>query len=210
LASRPAAHPLAEIAAILDPGHEKVDPLPPVSDSVQQRYADEGGESRFRLAIKDAINQLKAMDAPASRPAVPTTTAQLDQQRKRALADQVRLESLGQDLRRLGDDLREESPRWQANYDFVVTRVLAQLVRRQELIAQLNGLRGKLAKGGSVRGFQFVPDPMPLLEESGPLLLQREAHLKRLAKLHKGSPWVEIAEREIGIPLGLRLVPPPK
>jgi hypothetical protein len=113
----------------------------------------------------------------------------------------VRLRKAGRN--RTGD----QSLRWQANYDYVMARLLARLIYLQEY----NLMLGKVRKDDlpavqtGAGGWRLVAAGKIQCTEREVLWWERERRksLKRLLKEHPRTPWAWLARRELKVPLGL-------
>jgi hypothetical protein len=106
---------------------------------------------------------------------------------------------------------QEKSKRWQAHYDYVLARLMTQLV----LVYEYNGALGRiradqlpvLAQGET--GWELVGRERPLVTDTKTKQLAKEvARLwEKIAKEYPGTPWALAAERERQLLLGLEWQP---
>jgi hypothetical protein len=102
---------------------------------------------------------------------------------------------------------RDKSLRWQANYDYVRTRLLARLIHLQEYNLMLGKVRKddlpplQAADGGwrlvAAAKLQCTEKDIKQWEK------ERRRTLKKLQKEHPGTPWAWLARRDLKLPLGL-------
>ena len=112
---------------------------------------------------------------------------------------------------------REPSPRWRANYNLTLGRLLALKVRSQEYnfaCAQLKQLgSGDIEKKSN--HWYFKPSKkMGTGAASKKLAAEAERLLKRAIDDAPNTPWGLLAQRELNVPMGFEVVqkfdPPPK
>lgn len=208
--------PFSEVADLLDPTRSgKAEPLPMFDPARLRDYADDGGETRLRRAVREGIRQLKALDPlimnrRLSVPAKGTLAELLESLQKKTTMELDRLELLQSDLRSLIAERKEEPKRWQANYDFVAARTLAHQITLQELAAQVRSVRAQVAKGKAVPagGWELFPDAaLNTGDDTAALASEREKLLLRLAEEQRGTPWEVVGAREKALALGVRAKP---
>jgi hypothetical protein len=102
---------------------------------------------------------------------------------------------------------KEMSPRWQANYDYILAKLIARLI----YVREYSLMMGKARKdelpnleAGSV-GWRLKSQPklQSTNKEIEELVSELRDALKTLRKDHKATPWDILARRETGVYLGL-------
>lgn len=108
------------------------------------------------------------------------------------------------------DKVKEErdpaSKRWQANYDFVLARVEAQIAYLYEYLSMLGQMRKEFPKRDpELHGGWKLAARTTLSGDSTGKKLAKDANkiLDKLAKQHKGTPWAILAKRVRLTALGL-------
>jgi hypothetical protein len=117
------------------------------------------------------------------------------------------LEELGKaGARRAG----EKSLRWQANYDYVRTRLLARLIHVHEYNLMLGRIRRDdlpPLQGGT--GWRLLPRVRPQNTDRAVkrLVTELQQTLRKIIKEHPDTPWAVLARRDLEVPLGLQWQP---
>ena len=109
-------------------------------------------------------------------------------------------------LKKLDEKKDEESKRWQANYDFVLARLEAQVAYLYEYQSALGQMRKELpAHDPKIHGGWKLASTIKLQGDSAGKKLAKESNgiLEKLAKAVPGSPWEVMAKREKFTALGL-------
>ncbi|MFN6052876.1 MAG: hypothetical protein ACK47R_18765, partial [Planctomycetia bacterium] len=109
-------------------------------------------------------------------------------------------------LKKLEEKKDEESKRWQANYDFVLARLEAQVAYLFEYQSALGQMRKELpAHDPKIHGGWKLASTIKLQGDSTGKKLAKESNgiLEKLAKAVPGSPWEVMAKREKFTALGL-------
>jgi hypothetical protein len=97
---------------------------------------------------------------------------------------------------------RLDSPRWQAEFDYALGRVIAAKVRNDgynQMIAALKA--GKGPKDAST----YVLEPVDSYETSSALKKMADKarmYLERVVKEHPGTPWARFAADDLKVPMG--------
>lgn len=199
-----------------------VEALPVFSAAVLENYQDDTVNTPLREAVLNANKLLQkyVVDEKAFEDQFrgkgddgKIKAMILTKQRKPAKAFGEMLEGL-EELKKAGEKRDEEkSPRWQANYDFVLACLEAQLAYTYEYNFML----------GQIRKDQLPPrDPakhsgwglasqakLQSGAEARKLAADSQKILKKLAKEHKGTPYEVVAKREALKNLGLEWQPIP-
>jgi hypothetical protein len=106
---------------------------------------------------------------------------------------------------------REESKRWQANYEYVLAKLLARLIFVHEYCLMLAMARKDnlplLKPGQNRRRLASAPKMQNREANIRKLLRDRKAVLESLMKKHPGTPWEMLARRESVTYLGLEWQP---
>jgi hypothetical protein len=94
-------------------------------------------------------------------------------------------------------------PRWQANYDLALGRVLAARARLEGYNSMLARLKANsnFKNGGSTRW--VLVEAATFASDSVLNKLARRArdYLERVVSAHSGTPWAWLAERELQVPM---------
>ncbi len=207
----------------------KADRLPPFSARVMGRY-----RASYKT-LADLDKQIDAN--PAKYPlitAVRRAAAVLDKNalafseflpgnklpvapkfKKLILKDQAKLAMMILEYREAIDHLkkagadraREKSPRWQANYDYTLSRLQARLVFLHEFNLMLGQIRRDMLPGPAPNqsGWKIVPTTrlQNTDREVKVLVTEYRKTLRKLADEHAGTPWAFLARRDLELPLGL-------
>lgn len=103
-----------------------------------------------------------------------------------------------------GDRIKETTPRWQAGYDLAMGRVLAVKARTEaynKMLAQAKlGMKFKDEKNNT-----WILEPSDEINGGSRLEAtaeQARMYLNRVIEQHTGTPWAELAERELESKLG--------
>jgi len=103
-----------------------------------------------------------------------------------------------------GDRTKLRSPRWQAEFDLAIGRVLANKARLDGYNSMIAALkRGKTFQKPESK--EWVLEPAEQFETESTirkLAEKAKTYLERVAKEHPGTPWAKIAEEELKLPLG--------
>jgi hypothetical protein len=105
---------------------------------------------------------------------------------------------------------KETSARWQADFDFTLTRVEAELIFQFEYSFVVGQIRiaglPNLRPGET--GWKITPVPQLTIFEQKPKTLAKERRklLERIQEVHADTPWAYFAEREGRRDLGMRWV----
>jgi hypothetical protein len=105
---------------------------------------------------------------------------------------------------------RKESPRWQANYDFMLARLWAQIAFLYEYQSLLGSMRREFpARDPAVHTGWRLAAATTLQGDSRGKKLARESRklLDKVAKDNAGTPWAVLAKREKLTALGLEWQP---
>jgi hypothetical protein len=124
----------------------------------------------------------------------------------------ARLEDALKDLKKVGEERdKEPSKRWQANYDYVLAKLINRVVYLREYSLMLGKLRKdevpKLGPGHIGWRLASVPKLTSTDAEIKELTADAKEALKNLIKEHKNTPWEVLARREGGVYLGLKWMP---
>lgn len=126
---------------------------------------------------------------------------------QRAAAErQPKLDRLCQTLQ-LGESDRDslEGPRWQAGFDLAMGRALAAKVRNDGYNAMLAKAKQGMAFSEEKNNTWVLQSDRDFANSSLEKLAERaEFYLQRVVEQHSGTPWANLAERELQSPLGWR------
>lgn len=177
-----------------------------VSEEEYQRLLS---ENKARMAVNRAAKLPKVVLPPELKRefAVPDPAAL-----KRQLDDAQRgVAKLQPQLRKLYDTLaageadrgRLKSPRWQAEYDLALGRILAARARWEGYNAMLAVLKSRstFTRPGSSRWVLVEADTFAEDSNLNRLAGQARRNFERVVSEHAGTPWAWLAERELAIPV---------
>jgi hypothetical protein len=118
------------------------------------------------------------------------------------------LEETLDDLKRAGKErAKDKSKRWQANYDYILARLEAQIAYLYEYNSLLGAMRKELPERGP-NGWRLASQEKLQGDNTGKKLAKESAELlKKLAKNHPGTPWELLAKRDRLTTLGLEWKP---
>ncbi len=126
---------------------------------------------------------------------------------------QEKLESLLKEM--VAGDARDRdkaSKRWRANFDFLKSRVQAQLAYSYEVNSALGAARKKetpnLDKELKQNGWRMAATPKPQGDKDGKAVAKaRGKLLKAMEEEYKNTPWEVVARREEFAALGIEWQP---
>ncbi len=172
-------------------------------DAAVRRFREE--ENLKELVLKDRY------DAPANEEQFKNQVVLNDE--KRVARVILRLTEAQEDLKRkevMAEREQESSKRWQANYDYTLARLEAQLAYIYEYQSMLGQLRKELPPRDPKvhKGWQLASLRDPQGDTTGKKLAKsaRDA-LAKLAREHAGTPWEVLAKRDRLTALGLEWQP---
>jgi hypothetical protein len=191
--------------------------LPPFSAQVLAQYKDDGEKSPFREAVekaRKALNdQLRGKRLPEEWRMSGTENdlkAQVKDFQEKEVARTLReLEEALDDLRKAGKEGRKEekSKRWQANYDYILARLEAQIAYLYEYDSALGEMRKELPERGP-NGWRLASQAKFSGDPAGrKLMVESNKTLDKLAKENPGTPWEILAKRDRLSNLGLKWQP---
>jgi hypothetical protein len=134
-----------------------------------------------------------------------TFVATLTDAQKAAARLEPKLNAIYETLK-AGEEERqlESSLRWQAAYDLAMGQTLAVLVRTRaynEMLAQAK--RGMTPRKDDSNTWRLAPDDEISLGSRLEKMAERaREYLQRVVDQHDGTPWADVAERELATPLG--------
>ncbi len=151
------------------------------------------------------------------RYAAPATPADEARLRKQVFEDMKELSRIAFCLEEALDGLKDvaarrarEDGRWQANYDFIKARVLAQMAQLEEHQALLGQMRREPPPLDRARhsGWRLAPSETVRGGRLATSLSRRARQgYEALIREHPGTPWEALARRELAAPLGLEWQP---
>jgi hypothetical protein len=221
--------PLAEISSILaeiDVPPLRVTPegmamraesMPPFSAKLLAQYKDDGGQTPLRAAVakarKTLHEQLKGKHLREEWQMIGDENGHKafvkDYQEKEVAKTIRELEEARDELRAAGKEGRKEekSKRWQANYDYVLARMEAQIAYLYEYDSALGEMRKELPEKGP-NGWRLASQQKLSGDPAGRKLFSESSKiLDKLAKDHPGTPWELLAKRDRLTNLGLKWQP---
>jgi hypothetical protein len=115
------------------------------------------------------------------------------------------LEIALEELRALEEERAQETKRWQANYDYILSRMEARLAYIYDYTSLLGQMRQALPpREEGHDGWRMIAVKKPTGDKSGKRAADRSNELlKRLIKEHPGTPWEVLARRDSLANLGL-------
>ncbi|MBI3467085.1 MAG: VWA domain-containing protein, partial [Planctomycetes bacterium] len=101
---------------------------------------------------------------------------------------------------------RLTEPRWQAGYDLAMGRAMAAKVRTESFIAMLAVMKqGKSFADPKSTAWMIERADEISVGSALDRLRQRAGEcLQRVAREHPGTPWADLAKRELSVPMGWR------
>jgi hypothetical protein len=163
-------------------------------DSLRKQYAEGSLPEEFRAPDpKDRAAAMKRI-LESQRP-LARQMADLKEQ-------QERLEGLTEERK------KESSKRWQAHYDYIMAHVLLRSAYLFEYSLMLGKVRKdelpELDANEKHTGWRLAPaEQMSGPAEIKDLVKSANKLLRGLAKDHAGTPWADLADRDLNTPLGL-------
>jgi hypothetical protein len=103
-----------------------------------------------------------------------------------------------------GDRAKITSPRWQAEYDLAIGRVMANKARLDGYNSMIAALkRGKNFQNPESKAWKLTPDDKFETESTIKKMADKaKMYLQRVVQEHPKTPWAKIAEEELKLPLG--------
>ena len=195
----------------------RAESMPPFSGKVLAEYQSDAAKTPFRDAIEKArktLNeQLKGKHLQEEWQMIGDENrhkAFVKDYQEKEVAKTIReLEEAMDELRAAGKQGRkdETSKRWQANYDYVLARMAAQIAYLYEYDSALGEMRKELPEKGP-NGWRLASQPKLSGDPAGrKLIAESNKILDKLAKDHPGTPWELIARRDRLTNLGLKWQP---
>lgn len=134
----------------------------------------------------------------------------LQQRQENLAAVYAEIDGAFQQLKTVEKDREMEAPRWRAAYDYVMARLLFQMVHFYEYQVAMGNVRKEnlptFDKNAHTR-YELVPkSDLSDRGEEQDLAKQAKKALERLAKDAKATPWEVLAKREMNTSLGLQWV----
>jgi hypothetical protein len=229
---RPSAEgvaPLADVRAILkdidvppikltnDGMLMRAESMPPFSAKALAEYKDDGAKTPFREAVEKAratLNQqLKGKRLQEEWQMIG------DENKHKAFVKDFQEKELARTLRELEEELadlgkagkegrkEEKSKRWQANYDYILARLEAQIAYLYEYNSALGEMRKELPERGP-NGWRLASQSKQTGDAAGRKLgTESRKLLDKLAKDNPGTPWEIVAKRDRLTNLGLKWQP---
>jgi len=161
------------------------------------------------LALEKNAQEFTQVQAGRALPVPPAEKTRIIKYQEDVVGPVIsRLEDALKDLKKAGDDRdKEKSKRWQANYDYVLVKLINRVIYLREYSLML----GKVRKdelpnlGPGDMGWRLVSSAKLSSTDKEIKELSDEVKegLKSLKKSHAGTPWEILARRESGTYLGL-------
>jgi hypothetical protein len=192
------------------------DALPPFSAAVLDKYRDDPN-SPLRQAIEKAIKVLSKQQAflkdehKGEGDDTRIKNQILDYQKKEVAPAEIDLSEAVEELRKAGEDKdKEASPRWRANYEYVLARLLGRLAYVREYDAVLGLVRKDALPPRDPKihsGWRLASQEKLQKAENRKVANEAKKILEKLAKQNRGTPWEILAKREMMTALGLQWQP---
>jgi hypothetical protein len=190
--------------------------LPPFPADTLKEYMKDGEATPLRAEVKKAREMLAGI-------AGKNLTDRFDAEAEAKLKDKVRrtqkdvaivigeLMEESDALKAVADNRKTESKRWQANYDYVVARMDAQIAYLNEYEAVLGQILKGLAPPDPklYRGWQLASqyDPQTGDTTSKKLAAESRKKLEKIISAYPDTPWAIMAKRDRSSGLGLEWRP---
>jgi hypothetical protein len=195
----------------------KAESLPPLTGQALIDYRDDGADTPLRKAIRETVALLaeERLNQSFIEYFGGATSAQAKTQvfdiQKEPAKIRARLDDQMEDLKKAGAELKNErSKRWQANYDYVMGR----LVERMAYVQEYDNLLGQIRKDALPKrdpavhtGWRLASQVKLQDTEARKLATEAKKTFEKLAKKYKGTPWEVLAKRELLTTLGLEWRP---
>jgi hypothetical protein len=192
------------------------DALPPFSAPVLDKYRDDPN-SPLRAAVEKAIRVLSKQQAflkdehKGEGDDARIKKQIRDYQIKEVAPAEIDLSEAVEELKKAGEAKdKETSPRWRANYDYVLARLLDRLAYVREYDAVLGLVRKDLLPPRDPKihsGWRLASQEKLQKAENRKLANEAKKILEKLAKQNRGTPWEILAKREMITALGLQWQP---
>jgi hypothetical protein len=191
----------------------RAESMPPFAAKKLDEYKEDGNLTPFREAVLNARkalqNQLKGKRLQEEWQMMGDENrhkAFVKEYQEREVARTMReLEEALADLREAGKTGRKEekSKRWQANYDYILARLEAQVAYLYEYDSALGDMRKDLPEKGP-NGWRLASQKKLQGDLAGQRLAGESSKLfEKIAKDHAGTPWEVLAKRARLTNLGL-------
>jgi hypothetical protein len=194
--------------------------LPAFSAKVLAEYKPDIEPTHFRKAILKATELLRKHARTSFPDRIPVPVNDDNQLRAQLVQIQRKqgpiLIELEEALDALADAGRgmprplDRSKRWQANYEYVMARMLNRLAFAYEYNSALGRMRRELPARAPAdhHGWRLIAQEAMTGDRAGKDMAKDSRKiLERLAQEHAGTPWQVLARREIVTALGLRWEP---
>jgi hypothetical protein len=196
--------------------------LLPYRKDVLAGYQDDGNDSPFRLAVRDALKVLQdneTRDLPIQEEFLAVAQADLNQVKRQI--ETIQKEKIGEAVfyvLKAAEELEAhkgrragESKLWQANYDYV----LARLYARAACILEYSLMLGQIRRDNLPtldperhKGWRLVTGAGDVSDKDvHELGLKAQKLLRSLAEQHRQTPWEVIGRHEANTSFRLRWVP---
>jgi hypothetical protein len=190
--------------------------MPPFSAKALEAYKADDDMTPFREAVikaRTVLNEQLKGKRVREEWQQPGTEAQFKESVRNYQAKEVarvmrELEETLDDLKAAGKQrTKEKSKRWQANYDYILARLEAQIVYLYEYNSRLGALRKEFPERGP-NGWRLASQEKLQGDSAGKKLAKESAGLlRKLARDHPGTPWEVLARRDRLTTLGLEWKP---
>lgn len=195
----------------------RAESMPPFSAKVLADYKSDDAKTAFRDAVEKARKtlqeQLKGKQLREEWQMIGDENRHKafvkDYQEKEVAKTILQLEEALVDLRAAGKEGRkdEKSKRWQANYDYVLARLAAQIAYLYEYDSALGEMRKELPEKGP-NGWRLASQQKLSGDPTGRKFYgESNKILDKLAKDYPGTPWEVLANRDRFTNLGLKWQP---
>jgi hypothetical protein len=190
--------------------------LPPFPADTLKEYLKDGDKTPLRDEVMKARDLLNALSKHQLRDRYDAVAeASLKKQVKEdqtRVAKEVIAELMEESeaLKAVADHRKDETKRWQANYDYVAARLEAQLAYLNEYQAVLGQiLKGPAPLDPKFRGWRLASSPDPATGDAAAKKLASDARKKldKIVKDYPDTPWAVLAKRDRASALGLEWQP---
>jgi hypothetical protein len=193
--------------------------MPPFTKNVMEEYLAEKAKTPLRDAVENARQVLADLSGRVTLQDRFSAPADENRFKAQIMKDQTELANEIQKLKDALDELvaagkehrANESKRWQANYDYAVARLEAQIAYMIEYQALVGSLRKELpARDPKIHnGWRLAShrDPQGGDSEANKLTRAARSKLDKIIQTYKDTPWAIVARRDKYGAMGLEWQP---
>jgi hypothetical protein len=159
-------------------------------------------------ALKENAKEFQQTFPGRTLPIPPQVKAQVMKYQQEVAREILNLQTALENLKKAGEQRdKEKSPRWQANYDYVLAKLTARLIWCREYSLMMGKIRKDelppLAPGHVGWRLKAVPKLQSTDKDIKELVSEMKDALKSLKKDHPNTPWEVLARRDGANYLGL-------